>query len=190
LARIRSESAARSSSSSADEVNSACYDKRAVNGAQISFGWYSIRNFAAGFAPSFAVLAFFRIALGVGMGAEWPEVSRPGLLCHGMVGLRRRQDWAGACDHHPSHHRLLHRPLYLTTTDLTWITVGFALQGAFAGAIYGLQPACLTERFPTAVCGTASAFCYHFGTILGGLVPPTITYLAVDRGMGFPQPAL
>jgi len=40
------------------------------------------------------------------------------------------------------------------------------------------------------VHGTASAFCYHFGTILGGLVPPTITYLAVDRGMGFPEPML
>ena len=81
-------------------------------------------------------------------------------------------------------------PLYLNTTDLTWITVGFALQGAFAGAIYGLQPAYLTERFPTEVRGTASAFCYHFGTILGGLMPPTITYLAVDKGMGFPQPML
>jgi len=81
-------------------------------------------------------------------------------------------------------------PLYLNTTDLTWITIGFALQVAFAGAIYGLQPAYLTERFPTEVRGTASAFCYHFGTILGGLVPPTITYLAVDRGMGFPAPML
>jgi MFS family permease len=81
-------------------------------------------------------------------------------------------------------------PLYLHTTDLTWITIGFALQGAFAGAIYGLQPAYLTERFPTEVRGTASAFCYHFGTILGGLVPPAVTYLAVDRGMGFPEPML
>ena len=81
-------------------------------------------------------------------------------------------------------------PLYLHTTDLTWITIGFALQGAFAGAIYGLQPAYLTERFPTEVRATASAFCYHFGTILGGLVPPAITYLAVDRGMGFPEPML
>jgi MFS family permease len=81
-------------------------------------------------------------------------------------------------------------PLYLNTTDLTWITIGFALQGAFAGAIYGLQPAYLTERFPTEVRGTASAFCYHFGTILGGLVPPAVTFLAVDKGMGFPQPML
>ena len=33
----------------------------------LSILWYSICNFAAGFAPSFAVLAFFRILLGVGM---------------------------------------------------------------------------------------------------------------------------
>src|SRR5690349_24623518 len=38
----------------------------------ISILWYSICNFAAGFAPSFAILAFFRIILGIGMGAEWP----------------------------------------------------------------------------------------------------------------------
>src|SRR5215472_17454318 len=38
----------------------------------ISILRYSICNFAAGFAPSFAMLAFFRIALGIGMGAEWP----------------------------------------------------------------------------------------------------------------------
>ena len=81
-------------------------------------------------------------------------------------------------------------PLYLNTTDLFWITLGFTLQGAFAGAIYGLQPAYLTERFPTEVRGTASAFCYHFGTILGGLVPPAITFLAVDQKLGFPGPML
>lgn len=38
--------------------------------------------------------------------------------------------------------------------------------------------------------GTASAFTYHFGTILGGLVPPAITYLAVEQKMGFPGPML
>lgn len=54
----------------------------------------------------------------------------------------------------------------------------------------GLQPAYLTERFPTEVRGTASAFCYHFGTILGGLVPPSITYLAVEQKLGFPGPML
>jgi MFS transporter, SHS family, lactate transporter len=38
----------------------------------ISILWYSICNFAAGLAPSFAMLFFFRAALGIGMGAEWP----------------------------------------------------------------------------------------------------------------------
>jgi MFS transporter, SHS family, lactate transporter len=38
----------------------------------ISILWYSICNFIAGFSPSFAFLFFFRAALGIGMGAEWP----------------------------------------------------------------------------------------------------------------------
>ncbi|HEV2550157.1 MAG TPA: MFS transporter [Stellaceae bacterium] len=38
----------------------------------ISILWYSLCNFAAGLAPSFAVLFFFRALLGIGMGAEWP----------------------------------------------------------------------------------------------------------------------
>ncbi|HEX2886912.1 MFS transporter [Vineibacter terrae] len=38
----------------------------------ISILWYSICNFIAGFAPSFAFLFFFRALLGIGMGAEWP----------------------------------------------------------------------------------------------------------------------
>ena len=80
--------------------------------------------------------------------------------------------------------------LGITLSNYTWICVGFMLQGAFAGAIYGLQPAYLTERFPTEVRGTASAFTYHFGTILGGLVPPAITYLAVEQKLGFPGPML
>jgi MFS transporter, SHS family, lactate transporter len=38
----------------------------------ISILWFSICNFIAGFAPSFAFLFFFRALLGIGMGAEWP----------------------------------------------------------------------------------------------------------------------
>jgi MFS transporter, SHS family, lactate transporter len=101
----------------------------------------------------------------------------------GIMIASRRPMWSPTNPHQPMANKTI-------TTDLTWITIGFALQGAFAGAIYGLQPAYLTERFPTEVRGTASAFCYHFGTILGGLVPPAVTYLTVDKGMGFPQPML
>src|SRR5256885_10769066 len=38
----------------------------------ISILWFSLCNFIAGFAPSFAFLFFFRALLGIGMGAEWP----------------------------------------------------------------------------------------------------------------------
>src|SRR3954464_11929111 len=38
----------------------------------ISIAWYSICNFIAGLAPTFAFLFFFRALLGIGMGAEWP----------------------------------------------------------------------------------------------------------------------
>jgi SHS family lactate transporter-like MFS transporter len=38
----------------------------------ISILWYSVCNFIAGFSPSFTFLFFFRAALGIGMGAEWP----------------------------------------------------------------------------------------------------------------------
>jgi SHS family lactate transporter-like MFS transporter len=81
-------------------------------------------------------------------------------------------------------------PVYLTTLDYDRIVWGFALQGCFAGAIYGLQPAYLAERFPTEIRSTASAFCYHVGLFLAGFVPPLLTYFAVERGVGFAMPML
>lgn len=81
-------------------------------------------------------------------------------------------------------------PLYLMTTDYDRIIWAFALQGCFAGAIYGLSPAYLAERFPTQIRSTASSFCYHLGLFLAGFVPPLLTYLAVERGMGFATPML
>jgi MFS transporter, SHS family, lactate transporter len=48
----------------------------------------------------------------------------------------------------------------------------------------------LTERFPTEVRCTVSGFCYHVGVIFGGLVPPVISYFAVEQQMGFAMPML
>jgi SHS family lactate transporter-like MFS transporter len=81
-------------------------------------------------------------------------------------------------------------PLYLLTNDFNWIFLGFVLQAAFGGAIYGQQPSYLCERFPTEVRGTASGFCYHQGAIFGGLVAPVVSYFAVEHGMGFGIPLL
>jgi SHS family lactate transporter-like MFS transporter len=81
-------------------------------------------------------------------------------------------------------------PAYLLTSDLAWIVGGFVVQGLFAGSAQCLCPSYLTERFPTEVRTTASGFCYHVGAVCGGLVPPLISYFAVERHMGFAVPML
>jgi MFS transporter, SHS family, lactate transporter len=81
-------------------------------------------------------------------------------------------------------------PLYLLTTDFTWIALAFVLQGAFGGAMYSQLPAYLSERFPTEVRATASAFCYHQGAIFGGFVPVVLTYFATSYNLGFAIPML
>nr|WP_294557568.1 hypothetical protein [uncultured Rhodopila sp.] len=48
-----------------------------------------------------------------------------------------------------------------------------SIQGAFAGAIYGINPGYANERFPPEV--RAAAFCCHIGAIAGGLAPPALS---------------
>ncbi|HTI79886.1 MAG TPA: MFS transporter [Acetobacteraceae bacterium] len=81
-------------------------------------------------------------------------------------------------------------PTYLITTDPVWIIGGFLVQGLFAGAMYSQMPSYLTERFPTEVRATASGFCFHQATIFGGLVPPVLTYFAINNQVGFAIPML
>ena len=81
-------------------------------------------------------------------------------------------------------------PIYLLTTDLNWILVGFVLQGTCGSALASLSPAYMSERFPTEVRSTASGFCYHAAFIVAGLVPLVISYFAVEHQMGFAVPML
>ncbi len=81
-------------------------------------------------------------------------------------------------------------PTYLLTTDPTWILLGFLLQGLFAGAMYSQMPSFLTERFPTEIRATASAFCFHQAAIFGGLIAPVLTYFAINYQLGFAWPML
>jgi SHS family lactate transporter-like MFS transporter len=90
----------------------------------------------------------------------------------------------------PAAIGLVITPTYLLTTDPTWIIMGFLVQGVFAGAIYSQMPSYLTERFPTEVRATASAFCYHQGAIFGGAVAPILTYFAINYQVGFAIPML
>ena len=81
-------------------------------------------------------------------------------------------------------------PLYLFTGSEFWITIGFGLQGAFGGALYSQLPSYLAERFPTEVRAAASAFCYHQGAILGGLVAPVLAFFATNYHLGYAIPML
>ncbi|HET6234462.1 MAG TPA: MFS transporter [Acetobacteraceae bacterium] len=81
-------------------------------------------------------------------------------------------------------------PIYLLATDYTTLVIAFSIQGAFAGAIYGINPSYSSERFPTEIRATAGAFCYHIGAIAGGFVPPVLAYFAIERHMGFAVPML
>src|ERR1700749_3329313 len=78
----------------------------------------------------------------------------------------------------------------MITNDLTWIAIGFVLQGAFGGALYSQLPSYLSERFPTEVRATASAFCYHQGAIFGGFVPLVLTFFAEYYDLGLVIPML
>jgi MFS transporter, SHS family, lactate transporter len=123
-------------------------------------GWPLVLTNAATFGASFVWGA-----LADKIGRRWA------MIIPGILGL-------GLC------------PVYLLTNDYTTIVIGFTLQGACAGAIYGQNPSYLTERFPTEVRATAAAFCYHQGAVWAALVAPVITWLATDKGMGFATPML
>src|SRR5690348_7663658 len=81
-------------------------------------------------------------------------------------------------------------PLYLFPSSYAVVAGAFILQGAFLGAIYGQNPSYLTERFPTEVRATASAFCYHQGAIWAGFTGPVLTYFAATQPLGFTIPML
>jgi len=76
-------------------------------------------------------------------------------------------------------------------SDHYWvIVIGYVLLAGLNGGAGSLIPSYMTERFPTEVRATASAFCYHLGTIFGGIAPPVITYFAVNYDLGFSIPML
>ena len=80
-------------------------------------------------------------------------------------------------------------PLYLMTNDIVWISLFYAAQGAFGGALYSQLPSYLSERFPTEIRATASAFCYHQGAIWGAMVPLVLALAAetFNTGLVFPM---
>ncbi len=81
-------------------------------------------------------------------------------------------------------------PIYLMTADPFWFIGGFLLQALIVGGKDTLNPAWLSERFPTEIRASASGFVYHQGAIWGGFVAPVLTYFAINQGMGFARPMM
>jgi MFS transporter, SHS family, lactate transporter len=81
-------------------------------------------------------------------------------------------------------------PLYLMSVDPIWIVDGFLLQVCFAGGKDTLNPAWLSERFPTEIRASAAEFVYHQGAVWGAFVAPIIAYFAVEQKMGFATPMI
>jgi MFS family permease len=157
----------------------------------ISILGYSACNFIDGFSPTFLFLLVFRTLLGIGMGAEWPAgaalatESWPARSRGLMASVLQNQKLQKA---NKTEIKVPIAALFRRGVRLTALS---SIQGAGAGAIYGINPSYSAERFPTEIRATAAAFCNHVvGALGGGLVPPVLACFAIERHMGFAIPML
>jgi SHS family lactate transporter-like MFS transporter len=152
---------------------------------------------ASNFILYYSLTALFATHLQKDLGLTPAHVATPFLLFN-LVGFAAMSFWGWTGDKLgrrwamiiPAAVAVPIAPLYLLTTDYTWIAIGFVLQGAFGGALYSQLPSYLSERFPTEVRATASAFCYHQGAIFGGFVPLVLTFFAEYYHLGLVIPML
>jgi MFS transporter, SHS family, lactate transporter len=152
---------------------------------------------ASNFVLYYSLTALFATHLQKDLGLSPALVATPFLLFNlvgfvamgfwGWVGDRLGRRWAMII---PAAIAVPLAPVYLLHSDFTWITIGFVVQGAFGGALYSQLPSYLSERFPTEVRATASAFCYHQGAIFGGFVPLVLTFFAEFYQVGLVIPML
>lgn len=167
--------------------------RRGMIGNTLNACWWM----ASGFIVYYSVFGLFATYLTRDLHLSPAMVGLPLILTNAVTFLSSFlwgwvADWIGRrwAMIIPALLGLVVTPVYLLTTDYTTIVLAFTLQGAFAGAIYGQNPAYLCERFPTEVRATASAFCYHQGAVFAGMIGPVIAWLATDQGMGFAEPMM
>jgi len=140
---------------------------------------------ASGFVVYYSIWALFATHLQKDLGLSPGVVATPIAIANivvflssgawGVVADRMSRRWSMII---PALIAIAVAPVYLLSQSLTWIILGFVVQGAFGGGIYGQNPSYLAERFPTEVRATASAFCYHQGAIWGGFTAPVLVYFA------------
>jgi len=132
----------------------------------ISF-WYPTFLLGLGLDPLGYVVAFNGGAV-VGI-ALWGRASE------GSLGRRGAVTVAAVCG-------VISAPLFLATSGAGILLVGAGLMGATGAGIWGMAPAYLTERFPTAVRGVGPGLSYHLGAAVGSVTPYVLGQLQ-DGGM-------
>ena len=168
--------------------------KRGLLGNTLTACWWM----ASGFVTYYSINALFATHLQKELGLSPAMVATPIALANiavfaasgwwGWVSDRIGRRWAMII---PALIAIPVAPLYLLTDDLTWIAIGFIIQGMCGGGgMQGQMPPYLAERFPTEVRATASAFCFHQGAIWGGLVPLVLSFFAVHYDLGFAIPMM
>src|SRR6266566_3605752 len=167
--------------------------KRGLLSNTLTACWWMASNFILYYSLTALFVPHLQKDLGLSPTlAFWPVlffnlVGFAAMSFWGWTGDRLGRRWAMII---PAAIAVPVAPLYLLTSDITWIAVGYALQGAFGGALYSQLPSYLSERFPTEVRATASAFCYHQGAIFGGFVPLVLTFFAEYYQLGLVIPML
>ena len=162
--------------------------KPGVLGNTITACWWMI----SGFIVYYSINALFATHLQKDLGLSPGLVATPVAIANALAFLamgfwghladRIGRRWSMII---PAVIAVLVAPTYLLTHDLTFIIVGFSVQGLFGQAIYGQNPCYLAERFPTEVRATAGAFVYHLGSFIAGFIPLILTYIASGYGVGF-----
>jgi len=76
-------------------------------------------------------------------------------------------------------------PLYVWTVNAPLLLIGALLMGFFGAGNFGVVPAYLNERFPTAVRAAGAGFAYHVGAGVGSLTP---TLVGRFQDLGFSLP--
>ncbi|MGC2415043.1 MAG: MFS transporter [Stellaceae bacterium] len=167
--------------------------KRGMIGNTLTACWWMASNFVV----YYSIYALFATHLQKDLNMSTAAVGQL-LLYSNIIGFLAMSFWGYVAERLgrrwamiiPAALAIPIAPMYLLTTDFTWIAAGFLLQGAFGGALYSQLPSYLSERFPTEVRATAAGFCYHQGAIWGGFIPPVLTYFAITYHLSFAIPML
>jgi MFS transporter, SHS family, lactate transporter len=156
---------------------------------------------ASGFVIYYSIWALFPTHLQKDLHLDTLQIATPIMIANILVFLAS-SCWGWVSDRLgrraamiiPAALAIPLAPVYLLSDNFTLVIGAFVVQGMLAGGgMFGQVPSYLTERFPTEVRATASAFCFHQGAIFGGFVPPVLTFLATSYNffdLGFAIPML